>query len=137
VGRRTLVDGFLKEQTRTLELMKQHNLDGPRDQQKLKVLQDQFDFESRRIEETLKKADDLAALLLRKQLMFMEEIFEESMRLSRLMVPVIVLVRKELELPIDESAYSKISEEQLTKLASAVNEFKQQVDSLIPPISQL
>lgn len=136
VGCRALVDGFLKEQTRALELMKQHNLDGPRDQQKLKVLQDQFDFESRRIEETLKKADDLAALLLRKQLKFMEESFEESMRLSRLMVPVIVLVRKELELPIDESAYSKISEEQVAKLASAVNEFKLQVHSLIPPTSQ-
>lgn len=73
---RTLVDGFLKEQNRMLELMKQHNLDGPRDQEKWKVLQGQFDFESRRIEETLKKVDDLAALVLRKQLKFMEEIIE-------------------------------------------------------------
>ncbi|MFZ1802506.1 MAG: hypothetical protein WAU05_01170, partial [Nitrospira sp.] len=55
VVRRALVDGFLKEQTRMLELIKQHNTDGPRDQQKWKVLQDQFDFESRRIEETSKK----------------------------------------------------------------------------------
>lgn len=46
-------------------------------------------------------------------------------------------VRKELELPIDESEYSKISEEQLAKLTSAVNEFRQQVHSLIPPASQL
>lgn len=130
---RTLVDTFIKEQTRVLELMKQHNLDGSTDQRKWKLYQDNFDFETRRIDETSKKADELARSLALKQLGLMEECIEEGNRLSRLLAPVIASVREELDLPINEIGYSRMQEERIEKQTAALREFRKQVHSLLPP----
>ena len=56
---------------------------------------------------------------------------EESKRLSRLLVPVIVSVRKELDAPIDESAYARLTEEQIEKQTAVIREFSQQAHSLV------
>ncbi|HET9804350.1 MAG TPA: hypothetical protein VFP96_14020, partial [Candidatus Acidoferrum sp.] len=130
---RTMVDVFLKKQSQILEIMNQHNLEGSTDQRKWEFIQKSFDFESRRINETSKKADELAADLALKQLRFMEECVEESIRLSYLLVPVTVSLRKELELPIDESEYSKMLEESVAKQAEIIKEFREQMKALLPP----
>jgi hypothetical protein len=133
---RSLVESFVKEQSRILDLMNQHNLGGSRDQRAWEMLQGRFDFESRRIQETSKDADELAAALALAHLKFMEECVEESNRLSRLLVPVVVLVRKELECPIDESEYGRMLEEQVGKLNVAVKDFSQQFHSQLFPKAQ-
>lgn len=131
VSLRTMVDTFLRGQTRILELMAQYNLEGLQDQRKWELLQGNFDFEKRRIDEASKKADKLSAVLFSQQLGFMEECMEESKRLSRLLVPVIVSVRKELDAPIDESAYARLTEEQIEKQTAVIREFSQQAHSLV------
>jgi hypothetical protein len=129
---RSLVDSFTKEQSRILELMKQHNLDGSTDQRKWEFLQNSFDFERNRIEEASKKADGLAGALYMQQLKFMEECAEETLRLSRLLGPVVASVRRELDLPIDEIEYNKLIEEGIAKQGETIKEFAKQVQSLLP-----
>jgi len=111
--------------------MKQYNLDGVNDQRKWDVLQRNFDFERHRIDETARKADSLASTLYPRQLQFMEECVAETIRLGRLLVPVIVSVRKELELPIDEAEYRKVAEEAVARQVESLREFMQKVQSLI------
>jgi hypothetical protein len=135
---RNQIAAFAKERDRTLELMKQYNLDGVSDQRKWDVLQRNFDFERHRIDETARKADALASTLYPRQLQFMEECVEETMRLGRLLVPIIVSVRKELELPIDEAEYRKVAEEAVARQVESLREFMQKVRSLIaaqPPVA--
>jgi hypothetical protein len=130
---RTMVDSFLKEQSRIVELMNQYNLEGSADQRRWDFIQKRFDFETRRINDTSKKVEELVAKLTLKQLKFMEECVEESIRLSHLLVPAIVSVRNELELPIDESEYRKVVERSVARQTETINEFREQFKSLLPP----
>jgi hypothetical protein len=57
----------------------------------------------------------------------------ETLRLGRLLVPVIVSARKELDPPIDESEYSRLVEETIAKQVEVMREFTQQIQSLLPP----
>lgn len=125
------VDGFNKEQARTLELMKQHNLDGLNDPRKWNTLQQNFDFEQHRIDQTLKERSALAAMLYPNQLKYIEDCMEETIRLGRLLTPVIFSVRKELELPLNEVEYRKVTEEAVAKQLESLKEFMQQLRSAI------
>lgn len=129
---RSFVDILTKEQARTLELMKQHNLECSTNQQKFKALEANFDFESRRIEENSEKLNVLTATLYSEQLPFMEECAEQTMRLWRLSVPVVASARMELELPINESEYGKLVEEAIDKQRETIKEFGKQVRSHVP-----
>ena len=131
VSLKTMVDTFLGGQTQILEHMAQYNLEGLHDQRKWELLQSNFDFEKRRIDEASKKADELSARLFSQQLKFMEECIEEGSRVSRLLVPVIVSIRKELDLPIDENVYGIIIEEQIAKQTAVIREFRQEAHSLV------
>ncbi|MEK6801916.1 MAG: hypothetical protein AABZ34_04520 [Nitrospirota bacterium] len=130
------IEAGLKEQTRILELIKQYNLDEIKDQGKWDWLQKSFDFERRHFEETAKKAGKLEATLYPNQLKFMEECAEETVRIARLLAPVIVSVRKELELPIDEVEYDRLLEEQIARQSETIREFSQQVQSLLASEAQ-
>ena len=60
----------------------------------------------------------------------MNEIVEESNRLSRLLVSVVVAVRKELEIPIDEENYERMIEETVTKQTDNMTQFVEQIRTL-------
>ena len=125
------IDTCNREQSRLLELQKQYNLDGLRDQHRWDVLHHNFEFEAERLNRTIQERDALAATLYSNQLQYMEECVAETVKLSRLLVPVIISVRKELELPIDETEYRKLMEEANAKQAESLREFVQQLQSLI------
>ena len=99
---------FAKERDRMLDLMKQHNLEGVPDQRRWNVIRDNFEFEQERIAKTTTEHNALAAELYTRQLNYMQECIAESIRLSRLLVPVLIAVRTELCLPIDEVAYMQV-----------------------------
>ncbi|HVS25907.1 MAG TPA: hypothetical protein VHE58_01130 [Burkholderiales bacterium] len=123
--------GFANERDRMLELMKQYNLEGATDQRRWKVIQDNFDFEQRRVAESSKQREALAATLYATQLEYMKECISETTKLSRLLVPVIVAVRTELDLPIDEATYLQIIEEAIEKQQASLAEFLQQARGFI------
>ena len=61
----------------------------------------------------------------------LKECTEELNRLSRLLVSVVVAVRKELEIPIDEENYERIIEESITNQTDNVTQFLEQIRTLV------
>jgi hypothetical protein len=119
---KTLIDGFLKEQARVLELIKEDNLAGNRDPQRQKQLADRFQFESERMAETHQEADALGSELYTEQLRFGQECMKETFQLWRLMVPVVASARRELNFPLDEGVYTALVEEAINKQVASMQE---------------
>jgi len=118
---------FGKERDRMLDLMKQHNLEGSMDQRRWDVIERNFKFEEKRITETAQQHDQLAAPFYAAQLRYMQDCLAEMTQLTRLLVPTVVAVRRELELPIDEAAYRQVLEDGLRKQEATMREFLENV----------
>lgn len=125
------IDTFTKEQSRMVELMKQYNMDGTNDPKRWDSFQNIFDFERSRIEQTTQQVNTLNALLNPDHLLFLEEVFGETIRLGRLLTPALISIRRELELPLEETEFVKISEEAIAKQTEHLKVFIQQLRSLI------
>jgi len=97
-----------KENSRTLELIKQYNLEGLTDQNRRDWLQRNFDFEQKQSKAARQEAASLAVTLYLKQLQLMEDCTDEKNKLVRLLIPVVFSIRKELELSIDEVEYRRV-----------------------------
>ena len=125
------IDIFLKEESRMIELMKQYNMDGIHDPQRFNRAQQNFDFEQNRIERTTQLIDTLNASLNSERLKFLEEVYDQAVKLGRLLTPALLSIRKELGLPLDETEYSRISEEAVVKQLESLREFIQKMRCLI------
>lgn len=123
----TLVDNqvaqFGKERDRILEMIKQHNIEGVVDQRRWKVLQDNFEFEQKRINDGLAHRARLAAALQPKHLEFMRQCLSHTEQLGGMLIPVLTAVRRELELPLDEAAYRQAMEESYAQQQQAIDGF--------------
>ncbi|WP_459950182.1 hypothetical protein [Denitratisoma sp. agr-D3] len=127
----TLIDDqvaqFEKERDRILELIKQHNIEGIADQRRWKVLQDNFDFEQKRIKEGLEHRGELAASLQPKHLEFMRECLSRTKELGVMIIPILTELRSELELPLNESAYRQAMMESYAQQQQAIDNFIQKL----------
>lgn len=123
---RIQVDITLKENSRTLELIKQYNLDGLSDQNRRDWLNRNFEFEQKQNKKAKQEADSLALTLYLKQLQFMEDSIDEKNKLVRLLVPVIFSIRRELELPIEEVEYRRILDVAASEQIEVFKEYLQQ-----------
>lgn len=121
---------FARERNRMLELTKQFNLDGAEDRHRWDVITGNFEFEQRRITEASTEHDTLVADLYAKQLGYMKECVGETIRLSRLLVPVLVAIRTELEMPINVAAYTQVIEGSVRKQEARMDEFLHEVQCL-------
>ena len=128
---RAQFDISLKENARTLELQKQYNIEGLANPRRWEVLQQNFEFERDRGERARQEADTLNASLIPKQLQFLEEVCQETITLGRLLTPALLSIRKELEIPIDEPEFRRITEEAIAKQVESLKEFMRQLQSLI------
>ena len=125
------IDTFTKEQSRMIELMKQYNMDGISDPNRWGTFQHIFDFERGRSEQTTQAADTLNASLTPKHLQFLEEVVDETIKLGRLLTPALFSIRKELELPVDETEFRRISEETTARQVESLREFMRDLQSII------
>ncbi len=112
-----------KERDRILEMIKQHNIEGIVDQRRWKVLQDNFEFEQKRINEGLAHRAHLAAALQPKHLELMRQCLSRTQQLGEMLIPVLTAVRGELELPLDEAAYRQAMVESYAQQQQAVDGF--------------
>ena len=128
---RAQCDISLQNNARTLELIKQYNIEGLADQRKWAVLQDSFKFEEAHGDKLRQEADTLHASLIPQQLQFSEEVSSETIPLGRLLTPPLFSIRKELDLPIDETEFRKIFEEANIKVAEDLKKFMRDLRSLI------
>ncbi len=124
---RSQVENFMKEQAEILQLIKQYNMDGSTDRQRWDFLQSSFEYARTQAVEISKKADGLGTTLYSLQLKFMEECAEEAVRLARVLVPLIISVRKELDLPIEEVGYSRLLEQGVAMQTNALKQFSEEI----------
>lgn len=118
---------FGKERDRTLEMMKQYNIEGIADNRRWEVLQNNFEFEQKRVADSIAHRAELAEILYPKQLEFMRDCVAHSARLRQTLISVLSAVRSELELPLDEHAYRKVAETSLANQQEAIDAFVQKV----------
>jgi hypothetical protein len=116
---------FGKERDRILEMIKQHNIEGVVDQRRWERLQDNFEFEQKRINEWLAHRGQLAAALQSKHLEFMRQCLSHTEQLGGMLIPLLTAVRHELELPLDEAAYRQTMVEIYAKQQQAIDGFIQ------------
>lgn len=114
---------FGKERDRILEMMKQHNIEGVVDQRRWEVLQRNFEFEQKRINDGLAHRNQLAAALQLKHLDFMRQCLSCTEKLGGMLVPVLTAIRRELELPFDEATYRQAVVESYAQQQQAIDGF--------------
>jgi len=125
------INSLTREETQMLELMKKYNLDGVIDQRRWNVIEGHFKFAHDRIAEISKQHAALLADLSVKQTRYIKECIDEIKRLNRLVVPVIVAARTELEMPINEAAYMELIEESNKRQEASLNDFMEEIRSLL------
>lgn len=126
-----MIAKFGQDRDRMLELMKEYNLRGLVDENLWKTIDGNFKFEAERFDGALEQKTNLSAALFADQLNCLKECIEELNRLSRLLPSVVVAVRKELEIPIDEENYERIIEESITNQTVNVTQFLEQIRTLV------
>jgi hypothetical protein len=114
---------FGKERDRMLEMIKQHNIEGIVDDRRWNTLQNNFDFEQKRIRDGIANQKELHGDLYPRQLEFMRDCVTHTARLSQLLIPVLSSVRAELDLPLDDHAYRAIAKESLENQQAAIDAF--------------
>lgn len=114
---------------RHLELMKQLNLSGVRDDQRMGYLQKAFDFDNERSMRAAEKHDEIMNRLRPKHIEFVRACLAEQAVLRLTLLPLLEAVREELDMPIDLALYAKampqdpaFSERQLVDLFHAGDE---------------
>jgi hypothetical protein len=133
-----LVKGFEKTRDAMIELMRHHNIEGSQDVRKFEAIQKNFEFEAGRIATTNQEIQQMTAELFAKHIPFAKQCFAESTNVSRLLIPLLVAARMELELSIGKETYAEILDQTYPKLEGQLDELIQSVAAVnvVAPTSQ-
>jgi hypothetical protein len=122
---------YEKEQARILQLMTEHNIEGNPDQRRFDVLKGNFDFNHKQILEHTARINNMHAVLQQQQITYANECLTSSRELSALAVPAVLAVRRELELPINEPEYKRLTDGLLAKQKTDTGQFLGQMRDVI------
>jgi hypothetical protein len=111
-----LVKGFGKIRDAMIELLRHHNIEGIQDARRFEAIQKNFEFEAGRIETTNQEIQQLTTELSARHAPFAKQCFAESMNVNRLLIPLLVAARMELELSISKEKYTEILHQNHSKL---------------------
>lgn len=120
------INDYSRQRDSTLEMIKQYNLDGSQNPQKWAVLQKNYQFDSDFIQKAVVEHGELNKRFFQKQLAFMMRCVQFSQQASALVPPLLVSVRKELDLPLDQEAYQAALNEGISKQLVAIDRFVQE-----------
>jgi len=134
-----LLRGFEKTRDAMLELMRHHNIDGVQDPRRFEVIQENFDFEAKRIATTNQEIQRMTADLAAKHGPFAIQCFVEFTKVNRMLIPLLVAARSELELPISHELYAEILQQTEQKVEGHLDELIQSISALAAraPTSQI
>lgn len=122
------VEEINKESARWVEMMKQENLAG-RDEHRWAWIQRNYEFEQKRLKETMEERDRLRPELTQTHLNFLEICTRESFNLQEFTLPALIAIRQELGFAADESEIRRIFEQgrvaQAEILRAMVNEIRE------------
>jgi hypothetical protein len=112
-----------RQRDSALEMMRQFNLEGMKDPERWRVIQNNYEFEFNEIQKLVVQHGELSKRFSQKQLIFMRKCVEYSQKASMLVPPLLLSVRKELDLPLDEKAYLEVVNKGISKQLVAVDKF--------------
>lgn len=118
---------FEKTRDAMIELMRHHNIEGNHDHRRFEPIKGIYDFEAGRIAVTSEELQKLVAELQAKHMPFTRECFTESINISRLLIPVLVAARTELELSISKEKYAAILNETQVHLEKQLDLFMENI----------
>jgi hypothetical protein len=116
-------DEFGETRNQMVELMRQHNIDGSNDPRRMKVLQGNFEFEQKRVDKAIEDQQALGKDLAMKGIGYFGEAYGEYKKVMKLLAPVVIAVRTELELPISRALVEKLYEETVQRQETQLTEF--------------
>jgi hypothetical protein len=122
-----LVNDFEKTRDAMIELMRHHNIEGTQDVRRFEAIQKNFEFEAGRIATTHQEILQMTAELYAKHGPFAKQCFVESNNISRLLVPLLVAARMELELSFSKEKYAEILHQTYSNLEGNLDEFLQNI----------
>lgn len=126
-----VLEGRRVKQAQMLELMRQLNLARDRDRERFLAAQDDFDFQTKQIADYEKEKAELTTALLSKTTEFVPEIYDELLPLYRISRDVVLKMREELGLPLDNEFYIRMSDQNAALARSAGEEFLAEMQSVI------
>jgi hypothetical protein len=122
-----LVKGFEKTRDAMIELMRHHNIEGTQDVRRFEAIQKNFEFEAGRIATTNHEIQQMTAELSAKHVPFAIQCFVENKNLNRLLIPLLVAARMELELSISKEKYAEILHQTYSNMERHLDEFIQSI----------
>lgn len=114
-----------QEQERLLALINEAGA-GAHDQQRIEQLRQNYEAEARRIEALQAEQSEVDETFIALQMDLVQKCVSEVAALDRLLIPVINLMRSELELPFNEAFYAQILETGHKKWAEYLEAFQRE-----------
>lgn len=128
------IDKASDERDRMIGLMKEFNLAGSTDKQRWAVIEQNSDFERRRIDELSEEKGKLEFQLFPAQMELAQECQSEIGVLTELLPPLLKCVRTELQLPFDEISFAQVIQASQRKQSELINQF---IDDVSKHLEQL
>jgi len=122
-----LVKGFEKTRDALIELLRHHNIEGTQDLRRFEAIQKNYEFEAGRIATTNQEIQRMTAELSAKHVPFAKQCFVETKNVNRMLIPLLVAARMELELSISEEKYAEILHQSYSSLEGHLDEFIQNI----------
>ena len=115
------------EGQRLIHLLTEHNIEGNPDQRRFQVIQRNFQFQQQRLKQDIEKRMTLQRQLVADSITFAKECHAASKEVSNAIVPVIVAVRSDLDLPIEADLYSELIQRLQHKTQESIDRFFDQI----------
>ena len=121
--------GFAKTRDAMLELMRHQNIEGLKDDRRFQTVEENFRFESERVNATIQEIQGLDNERRLKHVAFAKDCLIQNARVSNLFPPLLIAARKELELSVSLDRYTEILNDARRKAEAHANEYLEQISS--------
>ncbi|WP_341908403.1 hypothetical protein [Polaromonas sp. YR568] len=118
-----IISALQQELDRAVEKMKQHNISGVVEKNQWDALVKYADFEQGRLEKNIQKRQEVATQFGLQHLDFIGECSAASLSLSSQVAPLLISVRKELELPLSLDDYKRSADKSIAKQRDNMNQY--------------
>ena len=125
------IQGWEKEAGRWLEEIKQFNVAGLVDQRRWSVLNSNLEAAQKAAKGLRQEQEKANEEVMRGSLSLFEAAISESARIQKLVGPLVLAVRRELETADDEKAYGEILEGAAAKAAASTRQFVADITKLV------
>lgn len=113
----------IAELNRYRSLIDQQNIEGVTDNRKWEVLQDYYKDEKERFFQITTEKTALVARLRQDHFPFAKACTQEALKINKLLVPLVLAIRRELELPVHKERYMAIADQNLKRMEQEFSKF--------------